>query len=161
MDLYSVHKFLIYVFFYIFVFFSGPCCVMTNQLLHYHFINENKSWDQARLYCKDNNHTDLATVSSMADMNRLRKHLGNRSAWIGLQRKASSNRTWQWSQPDVQFNESRDNGWDTDTKEPNDVGIENCGTLNTNKKWADLSCNRKKPFICYDGENNYNNIPHE
>uniref|UniRef100_A0A3P9IBG2 C-type lectin domain-containing protein n=1 Tax=Oryzias latipes TaxID=8090 RepID=A0A3P9IBG2_ORYLA len=134
-----------------FVFLLGPCCVMTNQLLQYHVINENKSWDEARLYCKDNNHTDLATVSSMADMNRLRQLLGNRKAWIGLQRKASSNRTWQWSQPDVQFNESRDNGWDGE--EPNDKGTENCGTLNTNKKWADLSCNRKKPFICYDGEN--------
>ncbi|XP_011490835.2 C-type mannose receptor 2-like [Oryzias latipes] len=126
----------------------GPCCIMTNQLLQYHFINENKSWDQARLYCKDNNHTDLATVISMADMNRLRQHLGNRSAWIGLYREANGSTMWQWSQPDVQFNESRDNGWDTD--EPNDNGIENCGTLNTNKKWADLSCNRAKPFICYD-----------
>uniref|UniRef100_A0A3B3HUC3 C-type lectin domain-containing protein n=1 Tax=Oryzias latipes TaxID=8090 RepID=A0A3B3HUC3_ORYLA len=132
----------------IFVFLSGPCCIMTNQLLQYHFINENKSWDQARLYCKDNNHTDLATVISMADMNRLRQHLGNRSAWIGLYREANGSTMWQWSQPDVQFNESRDNGWDTD--EPNDNGIENCGTLNTNKKWADLSCNRAKPFICYD-----------
>uniref|UniRef100_A0A8C7ZQS1 C-type lectin domain-containing protein n=1 Tax=Oryzias sinensis TaxID=183150 RepID=A0A8C7ZQS1_9TELE len=136
-----------------FVFLSGPCCVMTNLLLHYHFINENKSWDQARLYCKDNKHTDLATVSSMADMNRLKQDLGNRKAWIGLQRKASSNRTWQWSQPDVQFNESRDNGWDTNTNEPNDVGIENCGTLNTDKKWMDLSCNCQQPFICYNGEN--------
>uniref|UniRef100_A0A3P9JLM9 C-type lectin domain-containing protein n=1 Tax=Oryzias latipes TaxID=8090 RepID=A0A3P9JLM9_ORYLA len=135
---------------FISVFLSGPFCIMTNQLLHYHVINENKSWDEAQDYC-NNKHTDMATVSSMADMNRLRQLLGNKKAWIGLQRKASSNRMWQWSQPDVQFNESRDNGWDT--KEPDNNGIENCGTLNTNKKWADLSCNRKKPFICYDGEN--------
>uniref|UniRef100_A0A3B3HYT6 C-type lectin domain-containing protein n=1 Tax=Oryzias latipes TaxID=8090 RepID=A0A3B3HYT6_ORYLA len=131
----------------IFVFLSDPCCIMTNQFLQYHFIDEDKSWTEAQLYCK-NNHTDLATVSSMVDMNRLRQHLGNKKAWIGLQRKASSNRTWQWSQPDVQFNESRDNGWNTD--EPNDNGIENCGTLNTNKKWADLSCKCQQPFICYD-----------
>uniref|UniRef100_A0A8C7ZKK5 C-type lectin domain-containing protein n=1 Tax=Oryzias sinensis TaxID=183150 RepID=A0A8C7ZKK5_9TELE len=121
---------------------------MTNQLLQYHVINENKSWTEARLYCKDNKHTDLATVSSMADMNRLRQDLGNRKAWIGLQRKANGSRMWQWSQPDVQFNESQKDEWDTN--EPNDNGIENCGTLNTDKKWADLSCNRTKPFICYD-----------
>uniref|UniRef100_A0A3P9L720 C-type lectin domain-containing protein n=1 Tax=Oryzias latipes TaxID=8090 RepID=A0A3P9L720_ORYLA len=125
----------------IFVFLSDPCCVMTNQLLQYHFIDEDKSWTEAQLY-----------LSSMADMNRLGKHLGNKKAWIGLQRKASSNRTWQWSQPDVQFNEGRDNGWDTN--EPNDKDIENCGTLNTDKKWADLSCKCQQPFICYDGENN-------
>uniref|UniRef100_A0A3P9MGT3 C-type lectin domain-containing protein n=1 Tax=Oryzias latipes TaxID=8090 RepID=A0A3P9MGT3_ORYLA len=119
---------------------QNPCCVMTNQLLQYHFIDEDKSWTEAQLY-----------LSSMADMNRLGKHLGNKKAWIGLQRKASSNRTWQWSQPDVQFNEGRDNGWDTN--EPNDKDIENCGTLNTDKKWADLSCKCQQPFICYDGEN--------
>uniref|UniRef100_A0A3B3HHH6 C-type lectin domain-containing protein n=1 Tax=Oryzias latipes TaxID=8090 RepID=A0A3B3HHH6_ORYLA len=120
-------------------------------LLQYHFINENKSWDQARLYCKDNNHTDLATVSSMADMNRLRQHLGNRNTWIGLYREANGSRMWQWSQPDVKFNESQKDEWYTN--EPNDVNTENCGTLWTDKKWADLSCDRKQPFICYDGEN--------
>uniref|UniRef100_A0A3B3H8S1 C-type lectin domain-containing protein n=1 Tax=Oryzias latipes TaxID=8090 RepID=A0A3B3H8S1_ORYLA len=117
----------------------------------YHFINENKSWTEAQLYCKDKNHTDLATVSSMADMNRLRQHLGNRSAWIGLYREANGNRMWQWSQPDVKFNESQKDEWYTN--EPNDVETENCGTLWTDKKWADLSCNRKQPFICYNSLN--------
>uniref|UniRef100_A0A8C8E0T3 C-type lectin domain-containing protein n=1 Tax=Oryzias sinensis TaxID=183150 RepID=A0A8C8E0T3_9TELE len=135
----------------IFVFLSGPGCVMTNLLLQYHFINESKSWDQARRYCKNNKHSDLATVSSMADMNRLRQHLGNRSAWIGLHREASDIRMWQWSQPDVQFNEIQKKEWDNN--EPNDVITENCGTLRCNKKWADLSCKSKQPFICYNETN--------
>uniref|UniRef100_A0A3B3HUQ5 C-type lectin domain-containing protein n=2 Tax=Oryzias latipes TaxID=8090 RepID=A0A3B3HUQ5_ORYLA len=132
----------------IFVFLSGPCCFMTNQLLQYHFIDEDKSWDEARRYCKDNNHTDLATVSSMADMNRLRQDLGTRKAWIGLYREANGIRMWQWSQPDVQFNASQKKEWDTG--EPNDVITENCGTLRPNNKWADLSCKSKQPFICYN-----------
>ncbi|KAF6717722.1 C-type mannose receptor 2 [Oryzias melastigma] len=58
---------------------------------------------------------------------------------------------WKWSQPEVQFNESQKNGWNEN--EPNDSGTENCGTIWTNRKWADLSCNEKRPFVCYDERN--------
>uniref|UniRef100_A0A3B3CGJ6 C-type lectin domain-containing protein n=1 Tax=Oryzias melastigma TaxID=30732 RepID=A0A3B3CGJ6_ORYME len=128
---------------------SPCCCFMTNQLLHYHVIDKEKSWDEAQKYCREE-HTDLAAVRSMADMERLSQDLGNKKAWIGLYREAGSSRMWQWSQPEVQFNESQSN-WDTG--EPNDVETENCGTVRKTLKWVDLSCKDKKPFICYDGEN--------
>uniref|UniRef100_A0A3B3CS28 C-type lectin domain-containing protein n=1 Tax=Oryzias melastigma TaxID=30732 RepID=A0A3B3CS28_ORYME len=125
------------------------CCFMTNQLLQYRFIDKEKSWDEAQKYCKKN-HTDLATVRSMADMKRLNQDLGNKKAWIGLYREANSKRKWKWSQPEVQFSESQKN-WDGG--EPNDHKRENCGTVKKHLKWADLSCKEEKPFICYDGEN--------
>ncbi|XP_036072754.1 macrophage mannose receptor 1-like isoform X2 [Oryzias melastigma] len=129
----------------------GPCwCFMTNQLFQYHVIDEEKSWDEAQEYCREK-HTDLATVRSMADMDRIIPDLGNKKAWIGLYRDAGGSRMWKWSQPEVQFNESQKNGWNEN--EPNDSGTENCGTIWTNRKWADLSCNEKRPFVCYDERN--------
>uniref|UniRef100_A0A3B3CRB8 C-type lectin domain-containing protein n=1 Tax=Oryzias melastigma TaxID=30732 RepID=A0A3B3CRB8_ORYME len=110
------------------------CCFMTNQLLQYRFIDKEKSWDEAQKYCKKN-HTDLATVRSMADMKRLNQDLGNKKAWIGLYREANSKRKWKWSQPEVQFSESQKN-WDGG--EPNDHKRENCGTVKKHLKWADL-----------------------
>ncbi|XP_024119896.1 C-type mannose receptor 2 [Oryzias melastigma] len=129
----------------------GPCCFMTNQLFQYCFINEAKSWDEAQEYCREK-HSDLATVISMADMERLSQDLGHKKAWIGLYRKAGGSRMWQWSQPEVQFNESQSD-WDEHEHEPNDSGTENCGTVRKTLKWADLSCNRTTPFICYDERN--------
>uniref|UniRef100_A0A3B3DR81 C-type lectin domain-containing protein n=1 Tax=Oryzias melastigma TaxID=30732 RepID=A0A3B3DR81_ORYME len=134
------------------IIFVGPgWCFMTNQLLQYHVIDESKSWDEAQEYCREE-HSDLATVRSMADMERLSQDLRGREAWIGLYREAGGSRMWQWSQPEVQFNESQSD-WDPISKEPNDVGKENCGAVRNTLKWADLSCNRTTPFICYDGEN--------
>uniref|UniRef100_A0A3B3CLZ9 C-type lectin domain-containing protein n=1 Tax=Oryzias melastigma TaxID=30732 RepID=A0A3B3CLZ9_ORYME len=135
---------------FFFVFHSGPCwCFMTNQLLQYRFINEVKTWDEAQKYCREK-HTDLATVTSMADMKRLNQDLGSRKAWIGLYRDAGGSRMWQWSQPEVQFNESQSK-WDN--YEPGDSGTENCGAVRRTLMWLDLSCNSIQPFICYDGEN--------
>ncbi|RVE60278.1 hypothetical protein OJAV_G00179240 [Oryzias javanicus] len=132
------------------IIFAGLCCCfMTNQLLQYHVIDEMKSWHEAQEYCRKE-HTDLATVISMADMDRLSQDLGNKKVWIGLYREAGSSRIWQWSHPEVQFNESQSN-WNGG--EPNDVEIENCGTVRSSLKWVDLSCNEEKPFICYDERN--------
>ncbi|XP_036067172.1 C-type mannose receptor 2-like, partial [Oryzias melastigma] len=132
------------------IIFVGPCwCFMTNQLLQYRFINEVKTWDEAQKYCREK-HTDLATVTSMADMKRLNQDLGSRKAWIGLYRDAGGSRMWQWSQPEVQFNESQSK-WDN--YEPGDSGTENCGAVRRTLMWLDLSCNSIQPFICYDERN--------
>uniref|UniRef100_A0A3Q2DCT9 C-type lectin domain-containing protein n=1 Tax=Cyprinodon variegatus TaxID=28743 RepID=A0A3Q2DCT9_CYPVA len=123
---------------------SGQICLIDCQLYEYHYINEEKTWTDAQQYCREK-HTDLATVSNMADMKRLnRTRAGNKGeAWIGLYDQTDGIRTWYWSLPGLEFNES-ETKWHPG--EPNDVnnGNENCG-------WSSEECKtRKNPFICYE-----------
>ncbi|KAI3375695.1 hypothetical protein L3Q82_004001 [Scortum barcoo] len=60
----------------------GHWSFFTCHLYEYHFITENKTWDEAQSYCREN-HTDLATVFDMTDMKRLRDSTKNHDdAWI-------------------------------------------------------------------------------
>ncbi|XP_035863065.1 C-type lectin lectoxin-Enh5-like isoform X1 [Sander lucioperca] len=122
----------------------GQCSSIGGQLCDYHFIGENMTWKEAQDYCRKN-HTDLATVSNQTDMQRLLDSTTEQyqaGAWIGLQRE------WRWSQPGVEFNESK---WSQG--EPNNVGNqENCVWMR-NDKWNDISCSNSYTFICYEGEN--------
>uniref|UniRef100_A0A8C9X834 C-type lectin domain-containing protein n=1 Tax=Sander lucioperca TaxID=283035 RepID=A0A8C9X834_SANLU len=108
---------------------SGQCSSIGGQLCDYHFIGKNMTWKAAKEYCRKH-HTDLATVSNQTDMQRLHNHAKFQAgAWIGLQRE------WRWSQPGVEFNESK---WSQG--EPNNVGNqENCVWMR-NDKWNDISC---------------------
>uniref|UniRef100_A0A3Q2DL54 C-type lectin domain-containing protein n=1 Tax=Cyprinodon variegatus TaxID=28743 RepID=A0A3Q2DL54_CYPVA len=117
----------------------------------YHYINAEKTWTEAQQYCREK-HTDLATVSNMADMKRLLSTRAgdNRETWIGLYDQTDVNRTWYWSLPGVEFNE-RETKWNPG--EPNDLNTENCGHLNKNLKWTDTKCDQNKPFLCYDETN--------
>uniref|UniRef100_A0A3Q1JP35 C-type lectin domain-containing protein n=1 Tax=Anabas testudineus TaxID=64144 RepID=A0A3Q1JP35_ANATE len=119
----------------------------TCHLYVYHFIGENKTWDEAQKYCREK-YTDLATVSNMTDMERLRKSTETLTeAWIGLHSyPENNNRRWYWSLPGLEFKETQTR-WDSG--EPNDVGgKENCLVMN-NQKWSDFPCNDKHQFICY------------
>ncbi|XP_054914596.1 C-type mannose receptor 2-like [Poeciliopsis prolifica] len=135
----------------------GQCCVMDCQLYEFHYINENKTWTEAQQYCREK-HTDLVTVTNMKDMKRLINISDGdiKEAWIGLYDQTHGTRTWYWSLPGVEFDESETN-WNLG--EPNNLGPEgeNCGIIWKDGylffKWADLSCNEKHNFICYD-ENN-------
>ncbi|XP_038132791.1 C-type mannose receptor 2-like [Cyprinodon tularosa] len=85
--------------------FAQPSLIVCH-LYEYHCINEEKNWTEAQQYCKEK-HTDLATVSNMADMKRLLNNsAGNMTeAWIGLYDQTDGIRTWYWSLPGVEFNE--------------------------------------------------------
>nr|XP_024655815.1 putative C-type lectin domain family 20 member A [Maylandia zebra] len=50
----------------------GQCFVSTCYLYEYHFIREDKTWEEAQKYCREN-YADLASVFDMADMARLRE----------------------------------------------------------------------------------------
>ncbi|XP_026208856.1 macrophage mannose receptor 1-like isoform X2 [Anabas testudineus] len=134
----------------------GQSFFCTCHLYVYHFIGENKTWDEAQKYCREK-YTDLATVSDMTDMERLRKSTETLTeAWIGLHSYPGKyNRTWYWSLPGLKFNENQTR-WDSG--EPNDKGennhLENCvlmvGNSIPNQKWNDYPCNGKLKFICYN-----------
>uniref|UniRef100_A0A3Q2QHW5 C-type lectin domain-containing protein n=1 Tax=Fundulus heteroclitus TaxID=8078 RepID=A0A3Q2QHW5_FUNHE len=119
---------------------TGQCHFIHCHLYEYHYIKEEKTWTEAQQYCREN-HTDLATVSNMTDMKRLLSNSAGdmREAWIGLHDPPGVNRTWYWSLPGEEFNESETN-WDP--KEPSDkgkTGSENCGFMYSNLKWLDCS----------------------
>ncbi|XP_078137952.1 lymphocyte antigen 75-like [Centroberyx gerrardi] len=130
----------------------GQCSSSTRQPHVYHFINETKTWDEARKYCREN-YTDLATIDNMEDMNRLIESAGgdnSSAAWIGLEK--TGGREWHWSLPGTEYNENETN-WAPN--EPNDkVGIENCVWMKPEGNWIDNSCANKAWFICYNGTNN-------
>ncbi|XP_069015005.1 C-type mannose receptor 2-like [Embiotoca jacksoni] len=105
------------------------------------------NWSEAQLYCRDN-HTVLATVTNMTDMDRLRESAHENGAWIGLKNQTDANRKWYWSPPGVEFNETETN-WDTG--EPNDHDQnENCGAIQTYLNWTDVYCQTESKFLCYD-----------
>uniref|UniRef100_A0A3Q2QXR8 C-type lectin domain-containing protein n=1 Tax=Fundulus heteroclitus TaxID=8078 RepID=A0A3Q2QXR8_FUNHE len=134
----------------------GQCGFINCHLYQYHYMKEEKTWTEAQQYCREK-HTDLATVSNMADMKRLLSNSpGDKmDAWIGLYDSPDVNRTWYWSLAGEEFNES-----ETDWKEgePSDrgnrhEGTENCGRLQNTPKWDDTGCQWQEYFLCYDGEN--------
>ncbi|XP_016520453.1 C-type mannose receptor 2-like [Poecilia formosa] len=132
----------------------GQCCLIVCQLYQYHYVKEEKNWTEAQQYCREK-HTDLVTVTNMKDMKRLINISAGdqREAWIGLYDQTHGNRTWYWSQPGVEFDESETN-WNTN--EPNDYGgMQNCGILWNNLKWDDKSCNIPSKFLCYNESNSF------
>ncbi|RVE60264.1 hypothetical protein OJAV_G00179340 [Oryzias javanicus] len=128
----------------------GQSCLFTCQLHEYHYVDQNMTWTEAKQHCR-NEYTDLATVSSKADMERLRNiNSGKIEIWIGLFNQTGTNATSHWSLPGLEFNESQTK-WNTD--EPNGVTIETCGAIKniTDEKWLDMSCMDKAHFLCYNG----------
>lgn len=68
----------------------------------YYFINMNMNWTAARQYCRDK-YTDLATVESADDLNRIDLPVGA-LAWIGLfddpvswKVMTTDSNSWKWS----------------------------------------------------------------
>ncbi|XP_017165768.1 secretory phospholipase A2 receptor-like isoform X3 [Poecilia reticulata] len=136
----------------ILLFLMGQCSFMDCQLFEYLYIKQNKNWTEAQQYCRKN-HTDLVTVTNMKDMERLINISAGdkKEAWIGLYDQTHGTRTWYWSLPGVEFNES-ETKWNEG--EPNDES-ENCVILSQNLNWIDQKCKNKKYFLCYD-ENDRN-----
>uniref|UniRef100_A0A3B3ZBC8 C-type lectin domain-containing protein n=1 Tax=Periophthalmus magnuspinnatus TaxID=409849 RepID=A0A3B3ZBC8_9GOBI len=125
------------------------CCFSVSQSHVYHFINESKSWEEARNFCSIN-YTDLATVENMDDTEMLIEVGAGAGAWIGLYNRTEVNRVWLWSLPGLEFDES-DVNWKN--KEPNDEGgVENCVYIDNSKMWHDGGCEAKRCFICYNND---------
>ncbi|XP_030018734.1 C-type mannose receptor 2-like [Sphaeramia orbicularis] len=118
-----------------------------------------KNWSAAQEYCR-REHTDLATVYNMRDMNRL---CGDscKEGWIGLHDQQHTNRTWHWSLPGVEYNEN-DTNWAEDEPD-NKVKPENIVEMLKNFELVDVNDKRKASFICYNetGPSKYIKIANE
>uniref|UniRef100_A0A3B4VNA9 C-type lectin domain-containing protein n=1 Tax=Seriola dumerili TaxID=41447 RepID=A0A3B4VNA9_SERDU len=77
---------------------SGSLILCSHIHYEYHLIKETKSWEDAQMYCKKN-YTDLATIGSHDDMNRLvdmtKTKAETTGIWIGL--RDSKKLSWMWS----------------------------------------------------------------
>ncbi|XP_016521256.1 L-selectin-like [Poecilia formosa] len=135
----------------ILLFLMAQCCFMDCQLYQFHYINENKTWTEAQQYCREK-HTDLVTVTNMKDMKRLINiSAGDQSeAWIGLYNQTNGTRTWCWSLPGVEFNESETNWMSGEPSDGGNQTSENCEFLYENLKWVDTGCHHGRFFFCYD-----------
>ncbi|XP_054914693.1 C-type mannose receptor 2-like isoform X3 [Poeciliopsis prolifica] len=129
----------------------GQCCFIDCQLYEFHYINENKTWTEAQQYCREK-HTDLVTVTNMKDMKRLINISDGdiKEAWIGLYDQTNGTRTWYWSLPGLEFNES-ETKWNKG--EPQDYWYYNCGILGLNATWFSDYCRYSSFFLCYDETN--------
>ncbi|XP_028442438.1 macrophage mannose receptor 1-like [Perca flavescens] len=128
---------------------SGQCSSIGGQLYDYHFIGENKTWEEAQEYCRKN-HTDLATVTNQTDMNRLQNHPKYQGgSWIGL-KENTTKIVWRWSQPEMEFNKSNSNWYQGQPDNVDDQKI--CVRLHGGT-WDDDSCSKTYTFICYDEHN--------
>ncbi|XP_070696447.1 C-type mannose receptor 2-like [Pempheris klunzingeri] len=104
-------------------------------------INISLSWPEAQSYCREH-HTDLASVRTMAENQRVKELLGpGEEVWIGLFRES-----WKWSDG----SNSSFRYWSL--YEPNNYyGNEMCvmADFGNSGKWEDWSCDKKTAFICY------------
>ncbi|XP_062373634.1 macrophage mannose receptor 1-like [Sardina pilchardus] len=139
--------------------FSGICGVSSRVPLRYHFVNEKKTWIEAQKYCR-NTFTDLATVEDMDDMTAVKstvKDSNDDVIWIGLT-KTTDLYTWWWSLQDGRaYSLDKTNFTSWGSNEPNDVGgKEDCAAIIEDSKWADVKCQDKTFFICYNERDNQN-----
>uniref|UniRef100_A0A8D3BLP9 C-type lectin domain-containing protein n=2 Tax=Scophthalmus maximus TaxID=52904 RepID=A0A8D3BLP9_SCOMX len=112
-------------------------------LPEYYYVNLLMNWTDAQDYCRVH-YTDLATLESMDDINRLKADFSYNLSWVGLSRDPNSRR---WSAT-VEANTTGFHAW-AET-EPNHIGgNENCVLMSTNRQWRDYSCDRVRTFVCY------------
>ncbi|XP_067220123.1 macrophage mannose receptor 1-like [Chanodichthys erythropterus] len=121
---------------------SGLLRTTSALFRQYYYINARMSWPEAQSYCREK-YTDLATVDTMDDVNRLVNIVDDGysgSVWIGLKR--GTQKRWVWS-----------NGEDTLTQysawgngEPKSVN--ECGYYN-NGVWLSSSCSSTNFLVCY------------
>ncbi|XP_065820155.1 uncharacterized protein [Labrus bergylta] len=136
---------------------SGLCAESPQVKRRYFFNYDHKTRDEARAFCRDK-HTDLATITSMEDVDTLRGMAdlsqmwqivdGNR-AWIGLYDDVDS---WSWSLSDPSFyddGEAEFRQWAGGM--PDNIGSrEHCTTMYFDGLWNDVHCMDNLKSVCCD-----------
>ncbi|XP_073704632.1 macrophage mannose receptor 1-like [Garra rufa] len=107
----------------------------------YHYINTAMSWSEAQSYCRER-FTDLATVDSIDDVNRLINKVDagySGSVWIGL--KKGTLKHWIWSNGD---NTTQYYNWGSGKP----VLVGDC-VATMDGVWANIPCNFGRYYVCY------------
>ncbi|KAI7809330.1 macrophage mannose receptor 1-like [Triplophysa rosa] len=127
---------------------SGLVCSTSGLWREYHYINNSMTWSEAQSYCRER-FTDLATVDSMNDVNRMMNKVNDgysRSVWIGLKRWKKGH--WLWSMENETL--SRFSPWNPG--EP--TGDGEC-VFYSHKLWFDFPCASRLSFVCYNKSTGY------
>ncbi|KAI9546244.1 hypothetical protein NQZ68_028660 [Dissostichus eleginoides] len=110
----------------------------------YNFINESKTWLEARQHCREY-HTDLAAVNDEQDLVDLGSLVDSEFShvFIGLQR------SWGWSLSDADnHKEGEPSYWNWASDEHQEA--KHCGIIKRTGKWFAANCSTPKKFICYN-----------
>ena len=106
--------------------------------LYYKFYKDAKNWNDAQKSCHSEG-GNLAIIFNQKTRDIVRNFMS--AGWIGV--------SDQW----------KEGHWETPIRkgipysswskgEPNNAGNEDCAMQHADKKWNDLSCNSKQPYIC-------------
>ncbi|KAI4890375.1 hypothetical protein NFI96_021530, partial [Prochilodus magdalenae] len=110
----------------------------------YILINEEKTWTDARSYCRQN-YTDLASVRNLTENQKIFNLVKNQSSdniWIGLIKDS-----WEWSDQSSSFFRY----W-ASTQPDNSGGTENCTAVSMadQGRWHNVNGNIPLPFVCHE-----------
>uniref|UniRef100_A0A3Q3MNZ0 C-type lectin domain-containing protein n=1 Tax=Labrus bergylta TaxID=56723 RepID=A0A3Q3MNZ0_9LABR len=118
----------------------GFCTPILYALREFHYIDLKMNWTDAQQYCREK-YTDLATIESMADNNRLKGI--EPSEGIG----GNERNSWRWSSTG-EFTERDNHYWRQ--SEPNNLyGQQHCVVMNSDTSLDDEDCNREFYFSQY------------
>ncbi|KAK7883905.1 hypothetical protein WMY93_027028 [Mugilogobius chulae] len=122
--------------------------------MEYFFIDVKLNWFDAQQYCRES-YTDLATISSMEDLMRL-KTPSPQETWIGKFDDPASwkgvmgndSNSWRWSATGTTSPGGYQN-WAAD--EPNNYHAINYCVYVLNGQWWDSACSQTYAFVCFSG----------
>uniref|UniRef100_A0A8P4K6C6 C-type lectin domain-containing protein n=2 Tax=Dicentrarchus labrax TaxID=13489 RepID=A0A8P4K6C6_DICLA len=134
----------------IFLLASGCGTLCSYVTREYYLINENKKWDDAQSYCREN-YTDLATIGSHDDLKKLVNMTAasgeTKEIWIGLKKNGVA--SWLWSVGETQTSDGLAvyTNW---ASLPDSSHY--CGGMRDDGKWLSASCVETHPFVCQEVE---------
>ncbi|XP_071324437.1 C-type mannose receptor 2-like isoform X2 [Trachinotus anak] len=126
------------------IFISGFCSFTVGSS-DFHLTDISKTYIKAKSHCREM-YTDLATVSSLEDMNNLITLVSTTStvrAWIGLE--IGDVWTWHWSWPDQKLDFLN---WKAG--EPQKKNQDACAGMDRYGEWFESDCGIKRTFVCHD-----------
>uniref|UniRef100_A0A3B4X5P4 C-type lectin domain-containing protein n=1 Tax=Seriola lalandi dorsalis TaxID=1841481 RepID=A0A3B4X5P4_SERLL len=116
----------------------------TTSTDRYIFINQTKTWPQARAYCRLH-HTDLTSVRNDTENGLIQQVVpGGQRAWIGLRRD-----TWRWWRSSKSSFRNWAAGHPLATTGNCAASVINATHLG---KWVENHCDQKRHFMCDNSE---------
>ncbi|XP_077077870.1 macrophage mannose receptor 1-like isoform X1 [Siphateles boraxobius] len=127
---------------------SGLLRTTSGVSRQYNYINVRMSWPEAQSYCREK-YTDLATVDTMDDVNRLVNIVDagySESVWIGLKR--GTQKRWGWSNGENTLTQY--SAWSAgEPKKEKECGYLAYGV------WFSYLCSNGLHFVCYSASTGY------